>query len=148
MAVLKQLAHKILENPTRPYELAPDHCWPHDTKYSLLKENWGERGQFLGTGLHECVPLASLCGHLYSVLQWQVLSIGSPSTWISCTVEVGVEDSWESLGLQRDQTSQSERKSILNIHWKDWCWSWDSNTLATWCKEPTHWKRPWCWERP
>ena len=20
-------------------------------------------------------------------------------------------------------------------------------TLATWCKEPTHWKRPWCWER-
>ena len=18
--------------------------------------------------------------------------------------------------------------------------------LATWCKEPTHWKRPWCWE--
>ena len=25
--------------------------------------------------------------------------------------------------------------------------SWNSNTLATWCKEPTHWKRPWCWER-
>ena len=23
----------------------------------------------------------------------------------------------------------------------------DSNTLATWCKELTHWKRPWCWER-
>ena len=21
-----------------------------------------------------------------------------------------------------------------------------SNTLATWCKELTHWKRPWCWE--
>ena len=19
-------------------------------------------------------------------------------------------------------------------------------TLATWCEEPTHWKRPWCWE--
>ena len=29
----------------------------------------------------------------------------------------------------------------------DWCWSWTFNTLATWCKEPTHWKRPWCWER-
>ena len=26
-------------------------------------------------------------------------------------------------------------------------WNWNSNTLATWCKEPTHWKRPWCWER-
>ena len=34
-----------------------------------------------------------------------------------------------------------------NIHWKDWCWSWSSNTLATWCKEPTHWKRPWYWEK-
>ena len=52
-----------------------------------------------------------------------------------------------SLGLQGDQTSQSLRKSVLNIHWKDWCWSWNSNTLATWCEEPTHWKRPWCWER-
>ena len=20
----------------------------------------------------------------------------------------------------------------------DWCWSWNSNTLATWCEEPTH----------
>ena len=34
-----------------------------------------------------------------------------------------------------------------NIHWKDWCWSWNSNTLATWCEELTPWKRPWCWER-
>ena len=35
----------------------------------------------------------------------------------------------------------------LNIHWMDWCWSWKSNTLVTWCEEVTHWKRPWCWER-
>ena len=39
-------------------------------------------------------------------------------------------DFWEFLGLQEDQTSQSYRKSILNIHWKDWRWSWSSNTLA------------------
>ena len=38
-------------------------------------------------------------------------------------------------------------KSTLNIHWKDWCQSWSSNTLATWWEELTHWKRPWCWER-
>ena len=56
------------------------------------------------------------------------------------------EDSWESLGLQ-DQTSQSWKKSTLNIHWKDQCWSWSTNTLATWCEEPIHWKRSWCWER-
>ena len=54
----------------------------------------------------------------------------------------------ESLRLQGDQTSQSYRKSsVLNIHWKDWCWSWSANTWATWCEELTHWKRPWCWER-
>jgi len=41
----------------------------------------------------------------------------------------------------------SQRKETLNIHWKDWCWSWSSNTLAPWHEEPTHWKRPWCWER-
>ena len=45
------------------------------------------------------------------------------------------EDSWESLGLQRDPTSQSQRKSVPNIHWKDWWWSWNSNTLATSCEE-------------
>ena len=39
------------------------------------------------------------------------------------------------------------RKSVLNIYSKDWCWSWSSNTLATSCKEPISWKRPWCWER-
>ena len=28
-----------------------------------------------------------------------------------------------------------------------WYWSWNSNTLATWCEELTHLKRPWCWKR-
>ena len=41
----------------------------------------------------------------------------------------------------------SKRNKTLNIHWKDSCWSWSANTLATWCKKLTHWKRPWCWER-
>ena len=38
-------------------------------------------------------------------------------------------------------------KGDLGVHWKDWCWSWNSNILATWCEELTHLKRPWCWER-
>ena len=45
------------------------------------------------------------------------------------------------------QTSQSSRKSVLNVHWKDWCWGWSSNTLATWCEELTHLKKHWYWER-
>ena len=58
-----------------------------------------------------------------------------------------VEDSCESLGLQGDPTSPSKRKSVLNVHWKDWCWSWNFSTLATSCEELTHWKRPWWWEK-
>ena len=51
------------------------------------------------------------------------------------------------IGMQGDPTIPSLRKSVLNFHWKDWCWSWNFNTLATWCEELTHWKRPWCWKR-
>ena len=34
------------------------------------------------------------------------------------------------------------KRSVLGVHCKDWCWSWNSNTLATWCEELTHLKRP------
>ena len=58
---------------------------------------------------------------------------------------------WKGL-LRVPWTARRSNQSILKelslgVHWKDWCWSWNSNTLATWCKELTHWKRPWCWER-
>ena len=55
--------------------------------------------------------------------------------------------SWEYLGQQGDPTIPSESNSVQNIHGKDWCWSWNSNTLATWCEELTHLKSPWYWER-
>ena len=55
-------------------------------------------------------------------------------------------DSWESLGLQGDP--QSTLKEISpGCSLEDWCWSWNSSTLATWCEELTQWKRSWCWER-
>ena len=69
----------------------------------------------------------------------------APKNWCFQTVCWRRLKSWESLGQQGDQISQSWRKSTLNIHCKDW--SWNSNTLAMWCEEPTHWKRPWCLER-
>ena len=49
------------------------------------------------------------------------------------------EDSW--LGLQGDQISQSwifTGRTDAEVE--------NSNTLATWWEEVTHWKRPWCWE--
>ena len=36
---------------------------------------------------------------------------------------------------------------MLGVHWWGWVWSWNSNTLAIWCEELTHLKRPWCRER-
>ena len=58
--------------------------------------------------------------------------------------------------LEKTLESPLDRKEIqpvhpkgnqLNIHWKDWCWIWNSHPLATWCEELTDLKRPWCWER-
>ena len=58
---------------------------------------------------------------------------------------------WRRL-LRVPWTARRSIQSILkeispDIHWKDWCWSWNSNTLATWCEELTHLKRPCFWER-
>ena len=45
-----------------------------------------------------------------------------------------------------DPTSPFWRRSALGFLWREWCWSWNSSTLATSCEELTHWKRLWCWE--
>ena len=45
-----------------------------------------------------------------------------------------------------DPTSPFWRRSTLGFLWKEWCWSWSSSTLATWCEELTHWKGLWFWE--
>ena len=86
-----------------------------------------------------------ISGH---VQLWELDSKKRQSTKELMPLNCGAgEDSLKSLGQQRDQTSHSYRKSKLNTHWKDWCWSWRSNILVTWCEELIHWKRPWCWER-
>ena len=65
-----------------------------------------------------------------------------PKIW--CFWTVVLEKTLESpLDCKENPTSQCSRKSVLNIHWNDWCWSWSSKTLATWWEEMTHWKRPW-----
>ena len=67
-----------------------------------------------------------------------------PKNWCFWTVvlEKTLESPFESKEIKPIKV-----KSILNTLWKDWFWSWTSNNLATWCKEPTQWKRPWCWEK-
>ena len=58
---------------------------------------------------------------------------------------------WKRL-LKLPWTARRSNQSILreinlNIHWKDWCWSWSSSILVICCSQMIHWKSPWCWER-
>ena len=47
--------------------------------------------------------------------------------------------------LQGYPTHPFWRRSVLGVLWKEWCWGWNSSTLATSCPELTHWKRLWWW---
>ena len=61
----------------------------------------------------------------------------APKNWCFWTVvlEKALRVPWTA----RRSNQSILKKSVLNIHWKDWCWSWSwtSNTLATWCEELT-----------
>ena len=54
---------------------------------------------------------------------------------------------WKQVKKKKEKwTKENEQWDELRFA-TSWCWSWNSNTLATWCEELTHLKRPWCWER-
>ena len=93
--------------------------------------------------------------HLVKAMDFPVVMYGYES-WTIKKAECWRTDAfellcWRSL-LRVPWTARRSKQSILKeispeYSLKDWCWSWNCNTLATWCKELTHWKRPWCWER-
>ena len=78
---------------------------------------------------------------VYGCESWTIKESWALKNWCFWTVVLRVP--WTT----RRSNLSSLKEISLNIHRKDWCWSWNSNTLATWCKELSHWKRPWCWER-
>ena len=43
-------------------------------------------------------------------------------------------------------TTAKKLQKLKWFLWREWCWSWNSSTLATSGKELTHCKRLWCWE--
>ena len=47
------------------------------------------------------------------------------------------------VSVGHDLVTEQQQQSFLWLS----CWRWSSNTWATWSKELTHWKKPWCWER-
>ena len=93
--------------------------------------------------------------HLVKAMVFPVVTYGCES-WTVKKAERGRIDAfelwcWRGL-LKGPWTARRSNQSILEeispeYPLEDWCWSWNSSTLATWCKELTHWKRPWCWER-
>ena len=111
-----------------------------------LKENYDKPRQLIKKQ-DVILPTKAVCSRLW-FFQWSCMDVRVGllrrlSTKELMLLNCGIrEDSWEFLGLQGDPTSPSWKKSVLNIHWKDWCWSWNSHTLATWCKELTLLKRP------
>ena len=74
--------------------------------------------------------------HLIKAMVLPVVMYGCES-WTIKKAECGRIDGFELWCWRR----------LLRVRWKDWCWSWSSNTLPMWCEHLTHWKKPWCWER-
>ena len=133
-------------------KITTDDDWSHEIKRRLLL------GRKVMTNLDSILKSRDItlptevC--LIKAMVFPVVVYGCESWTIKLSAEelmllnCGVwEDSWESLGLQGEPTSPSWGKSVQGVHWKDWCWSWNSNTLVTWRVELTLWKRSWCCER-
>ena len=84
--------------------------------------------------------------HLVKAMVFPVVMYGCES-WTIKKIECQRIDAFELWCWRRLlRVPWTARRSVLNIHLKDWCWSWSSNTSVTWCEELTHWKRPWCCE--
>ena len=60
---------------------------------------------------------------------------------LNCEVGEDLRVPW----IARRSNQSILKEIVLNVYWMDSCWSWNSNTLVTWCEELTHLKRPWCW---
>ena len=93
--------------------------------------------------------------HLVKAMVFPVVTYGCES-WTIKKVERRRIDAfelwcWKRL-LRVPWTARRSNQSILKeispgCSLRDWCWRWNANTLAAWCEELTHLKRPWCWER-
>ena len=64
----------------------------------------------------------------------------APKNW--CFWTVVLEKTLESPLDSREIQPVHPKGNQSWVHWKYWCWSWNSNILANWWEELTHWKRP------
>ena len=85
---------------------------------------------------------------------WRATVHGVTKVWTRLSAEelmllnCGVgQNSWESLGLQEIQLVPPKGDQSWVFIGRTDVEAKTPNTLATWCEELTHLKRPWCWER-
>ena len=71
----------------------------------------------------------------------------TPKNW--CLRTVVLEKALESLLDSKEikPVNPEGNQAWILVERTDWCWSWSSSILVIWCKQPTHWESPWCWER-
>ena len=148
------MLEKTLESPLHCKEIQPVHfkgdqpwfffgrndakaeipvIWPLHAKSWLIGKDWCWEG--LGAGGER--DDRGWDGWMASPTQWTWVWVNSGSWWWT-----GSHGVLQFMGSQR-----IGHDWVTELNWTDWCWSWNSITLATWCEEPTHGKRPWCQER-
>jgi len=142
-------------NSARLYFLVlQNHCrwWLQPWNWKMLapwKKSYDQPRQYIKIQAHY------YAAHIVKAMVFPVVVYGCES-WTIKKAECQKIDAFELWCWRRlprvpwtaRRSNQSILKEInLNIHWKDWCWSRSSSTLAMWSEELTHWKRPWCWER-
>ena len=92
--------------------------------------------------------------HLVKAMVYPVVIYGCESWTIKkaerCRIDAFEPGCWRRL-LSVPWTARRSNQSILEeinpeYPFKDYCWGWNPNSLATLCEELTHWRRPSCWE--
>ena len=119
---------------------ASNHLWRFLENFHKVKVIEEMVSQCLGKFFLNCAQIVSIYVLLLLDMQFHYQTMLFYILWC-CRRLLRVP--W----IARRSNQSMLKKSVLNIHWKVWCWNWNPNTLAPWCEELTHWKRPWCWER-
>ena len=133
-------------------KITADRDYSHEIKRHLLV------GRKVMTSLNSILKSRAITlptkVHLAKAMVFPVVMYGCES-WTVKKAECWIVDAFELWCWKkflrvpwtaRKSNQSILKRSVLGVHWKDWCWSWNSNILATWYEELIHWKRPWCWE--
>ena len=135
------------------FKITPDGDCNHEIKRHLLLESKVMTNLDSILKSRDSTPLAKV--RLVKAMVFPVVMYGCES-WSIKKTERRRTDAFElwcwrrllSVPWTARRYNQSILKEIsLEFHWKDKYWSWNCDTLATWCEELTPWKRPQCCER-